>query len=388
MRNAIINISMSEMKTTKKYWKGLAQLNNDPIVEKLAQNEFIEELPVDEFLGDKENLSITSSSRRDFLKFLGFSTAAATLAACETPVVKSIPYLVKPDEIIPGVANYYASTIYDGRDYASVLVKTREGRPIKIENNGTCSNSRIQASVLSLYDSARLRYPLKDSKETDWQTVDLEIKEKLEAVTDGKIALLTSTIISPSTEKLVKDFSKKYKNVEHVMIDSTPYDGILDANMDSFGVRLVPSYSFDKANVIVSFGADFLANWMENEYSTDYVNGRNPKSGKMSKHYQLETNMSLTGANADERIRIKPSEQGYLISSLLDAVNGKSFDENLLNQCTNGKFSKIVKALKANPSKSIIVSNSNDKNVQLLVNAINHTLGNYIVQSLLVAPLI
>ena len=377
MRNAIINISMSEMKTTKKYWKGLAQLNNDPIVEKLAQNEFIEELPVDEFLGDKENLSSTSSSRRDFLKFLGFSTAAATLAACETPVVKSIPYLVKPDEIIPGVANYYASTIYDGRDYASVLVKTREGRPIKIENNGTCSNSRIQASVLSLYDSARLKHPLKDSTETDWQTVDLEIKEKLEAVTDGKIALLTSTIISPSTENLVKDFSKKYKNVEHVMIDSTPYDGILNANMDSFGVRLIPSYSFDKANVIVSFGADFLANWMENEYSTDYVNGRNPKSGKMSKHYQLETNMSLTGANADERIRIKPSEQGYLISSLLDAVNGKSYDENLLNRCTNGKFSKIVKALKANPSKSIIVSNSNDKNVQLHVNAINHTLGNY-----------
>mgnify|MGYP006237892411 FL=1 len=126
------------MKTTKKYWKGLAQLNDDPIVEKLAQNEFAEELPVDQFLGDKKNLSATNSSRRDFLKFLGFSTAAATLAACETPVVKSIPYLVKPDEIIPGVANYYASTYYDGRDYASILVKTREGRPIKIENNGTC----------------------------------------------------------------------------------------------------------------------------------------------------------------------------------------------------------------------------------------------------------
>ena len=122
------------MKTTKKYWKSLAQLNDDPIVEKLAQNEFAEELPVDQFLGDKENLSASNSSRRDFLKFLGFSTAAATLAACETPVVKSIPYLVKPDEIMPGVANYYASTYYDGRDYASILVKTREGRPIKIEN--------------------------------------------------------------------------------------------------------------------------------------------------------------------------------------------------------------------------------------------------------------
>ena len=353
--------------TTKKYWKGLAQLNDDPIVDKLAQNEFVEELPVDKFLGNEQNLSSTNNSRRDFLKFLGFSTAAATLAACETPVVKSIPYLVKPDEIIPGVANYYASTYYDGRDYASILVKTREGRPIKIENNGTCSNSRVQASVLSLYDSARLKNPLKNQQESNWSTIDSEIKEKL-SNTSGKIALLTSSILSPSTLKIIEEFTAKYKNVQHVMIDSTPYDAILDANLDSFGNRLSPDYSFDKANVIVSFGADFLANWMANDYATDYVNGRNPKTGRMSKHYQIESNMSLSGANADKRIQIKPSEQGYLISSLYDAINGKQFDDRLKN---------IVKALKSNKSKSIVVSNSSDKNVQLLVNAINHKLGNY-----------
>ena len=368
MQNAIINKRMSKMKTTKKYWKGLAQLNNDPIVDKLAQNEFVEELPVDQFLGNEENLSSTNNSRRDFLKFLGFSTAAATLAACETPVVKSIPYLIKPDEIIPGVANYYASTYYDGRDYASILVKTREGRPIKIENNGTSSNARVQASVLSLYDSARLKYPLKNQQETDWKTVDSEIKEKLSSLNGEVIALLTSSIISPSTQQIINEFSKKYRNVRHVMVDSTPYDGLLDANMDSFGVRYAPDYSFDKANVIVSFGADFLANWMANDYASDYVKGRNPKSGKMSKHYQIETNMSLSGANADKRIQIKPSEQAYLISSLLDGINGKKCDERLKN---------IVKTLKANKSKSIVISNSNDKNVQLLVNAINYSLGNY-----------
>jgi molybdopterin-containing oxidoreductase family iron-sulfur binding subunit len=356
------------MKTTKKYWKGLAQLNDDPIVEKLAQNEFVEDLPVDQFLGDKKNLSSTNSSRRDFLKFLGFSTAAATLAACETPVVKSIPYLVKPDEIIPGVANYYASTIYDGRDYASVLVKTREGRPIKIENNGTCSNSRVQASVLSLYDSSRLKYPLKNNDESDWRTIDSEIKEKLSSIKNGKIVLLSSTILSPTTKELVKDFSKEYRNVEHLMIDSTPYDGLLDANLESFGVRLAPEYSFDKADVIVSFGADFLANWMANDYATDYVNGRNPKSGKMSKHYQLESNMSLSGANADKRIQIKPSEQAYLLANLLGAIKGESFDKRL---------TQIVKDLKSSKSKSIVISNSNDKNTQLIVNAINHQLSNY-----------
>ncbi|MBT6808595.1 MAG: TAT-variant-translocated molybdopterin oxidoreductase, partial [Flavobacteriales bacterium] len=148
------------MTKVKKYWKGLAELNNDPIVEKLAQNEFTEEIPVDEFLGNSE-LDTSSTSRRDFLKFLGFTTAAATLAACETPVNKVIPYVVKPEEITPGVANYYASTIYDGNDFASVLVKTREGRPIKIEPNKTATNARIQASVLSLYDSGRLRNPMK-----------------------------------------------------------------------------------------------------------------------------------------------------------------------------------------------------------------------------------
>ena len=82
--------------------------------------------------------------------------AAASLAACEGPVIKSIPYVVKPDEIIPGVANYYASTIADGYDFANVLVKTREGRPIKIERNKIANsgsaNARVQASVLSLYD--------------------------------------------------------------------------------------------------------------------------------------------------------------------------------------------------------------------------------------------
>ena len=100
------------------------------------------------FLGDKD-CHLPPLPVGTFLKFLGFSTAAATLAACETPVNKVIPYVIKPEEITPGVANYYATTMYDGHDYASVLVKTREGRPIKIVPNKSATNARIQASVLS-----------------------------------------------------------------------------------------------------------------------------------------------------------------------------------------------------------------------------------------------
>ena len=357
------------MTKAKKYWKGLAQLNENPLVDKLEQNEFVDEIPVDEFLGDKE-LSTTSTSRRDFLKFLGFSTAAATLAACEAPINRSIPYVIKPEEITPGIANYYATTMYDGHDFASVLVKTREGRPIKIDSNKSATNARIQASVLSLYDSSRLNNPMKGGLDTDWSTADAEIITKLNEIknTGGKIAILSSTVISPSTKKLITDFSDNYGNVMHVQMDAVSYSGMLDANEASFGVRVLPTYNFDKAAVIVSFGADFLGNWLNADYAKQYVTARNPKNGKMAKHYQIESTLSLTGSNADDRIQIKPSEQAGLLSNLYSALNGGTADS---------RIAKIANDLVNNRGKSIVVCNSNEPQVQTLVNAINNKLGNY-----------
>ena len=356
------------MRNNKKYWKGLAELEGDSNIEKLAHNEFSEELPLDDFLSD--NLSSTSTSRRDFLKFLGFSTAAATLAACETPVVKSIPYVIKPEEIIPGVANYYATSIYDGRDYASVLVKNREGRPIKIESNKNCTNARVQASVLSLYDSGRLQHPLKNGNQVEWSSIDIEIKERLSKINKKKIVLLTGTILSPSLRNIFNDFSRNYSNVEHIMYDAVPYDGILDANKQSFGLRVIPSYHFDIANVIVSFGADFIGNWLNNDYSSDYIKGRNPKQGKMSRHYQLETNLSLSGSNSDKRIAIRPSEQKTLLTDLYNSLSSGSHPKD-------NRLKDIVKSLRSNKRKSLIVCDSNDINTQLIVNAINSILDNY-----------
>ncbi len=357
------------MTKAKKYWKGLAQLNENPLVDKLEQNEFVDEIPVDEFLGDKE-LSTTSTSRRDFLKFLGFSTAAATLAACEAPINRSIPYVIKPEEITPGIANYYATTMYDGHDFASVLVKTREGRPIKIDSNKSATNARIQASVLSLYDSSRLNNPMKGGLDTDWSTADAEIIKKLNEIknTGGKIAILSSTVISPSTKKLIADFSDNYGNVMHVQMDAVSYSGMLDANEASFGVRVLPTYNFDKAAVIVSFGADFLGNWLNADYAKQYVTARNPKNRKMAKHYQVESTLSLTGSNADDRIQIKPSEQAGLLSNLYSVLNGGTADS---------RIAKIANDLVNNRGKSIVVCNSNEPQVQTLVNAINNKLGNY-----------
>ena len=180
------------MSSNKKYWKSVEELKQDSsIVETLRQNEFVEEIPVDEFLGDKDTLESSSTTRRDFLKYIGFSTAAATLAACEGPVIKSIPYVVQPEEIVPGVANYYATTIANGFDFASVLVKTREGRPIKIENNKLANshgsaNARVNASVLGLYDSMRLQNPKKDGETISWDQFDDEVRSKLSDFPAGR----------------------------------------------------------------------------------------------------------------------------------------------------------------------------------------------------------
>ena len=177
------------MSINKKYWKNIEELSPSQreALTSLKHKEFVQEIPVDEFLGDKSTLESSSTTRRDFLKYVGFSTAAASLAACEGPVVKSIPYVVQPEQIIPGVANYYATAISNGYDFASLLVKTREGRPIKVESNSLAKangsiNARVQASVLDLYDSQRISGASKLGESISWDTFNNEISQKLEKI--------------------------------------------------------------------------------------------------------------------------------------------------------------------------------------------------------------
>ncbi len=354
----------------KKYWKGLAELAEDPIVDKFKQNEFVEDIPVDNFLGD-QNLSKTNTSRRDFLKFLGFSTAAATLAACETPVIKSIPYVIKPEEVTPGVANWYASTFYDGNDFANVLVKTREGRPIFIKSNDLPSssspNARVISSVLSLYDSNRQKEPTKNYNPISWSDADSEIKNKLSNAS-GQVVVLTNTIISPTTQSIINNFSDKY-SAKHIQYDAISYQGILDANKESFGQRVLPSYKFEKADVIVSFGTDFLGSLFNKSFEKEYIANRQPKTGKMSRHFQIESNLSLSGANADVRIPVQAAEKLNLLQNLYDTLTGIS--------SPNIKLKDIVPELLNAKGKSIVLCDTNDKSVQIVVNAINDLLENY-----------
>ncbi len=375
----------------KTYWKGVEELSNTPEFEKSKGREFAEELPIEELFNKKASAPEVSG-RRDFLKILGFGIGAATLAACEAPVRKTIPYLIKPEEITPGVANYYASSYFDGCDYCSILVKTREGRPIKIEGNNLSTvtnggtNARVQGSVLSLYDSSRMKGPIYNKGPVSWSEADMNIPTKLNNIVREKkegIRILSSTILSPSTKAVIEEFTKKFPGTKHIQYDAVSRSGMLDANEDTFGKRALPTYAFDKAKTIVSIGADFLANWISPvEHAAQYVKNRKlrGKSKEMSRHYQFETALSLTGSNADQRTAIKPSEHGKAVVALYNLIANKA-GASTSSAISLGKSDKMIAQaaddLWENKGSALLVCGSNDRSVQVIVNEINRLLDSY-----------
>ena len=364
----------------KKYWQSFGELNSSDVFKKSLDNEFSEELsPLEDF----SEIMDAKTPRRDFLKYVGFSTAAAALAAsCEVPVRKSVPFLNKRDDIIPGISNYYASTYVSDGDVVPVVVKQREGRPIKIEGNTLSplteggTSAQVQASVLDLYDTSRLRYPMASGKEATFEVIDKMIADDLTANAGKPLVLLTSSLTSPTTKQIITEFLAKYPGSKHVQYDAVSYSGMLQANEASYGKKALPSYHFENAKVIVSLGADFLGTWLSPVvFANQYAKNRriNAEKPEMSKHFQFESYMSLTGANADERFMHKPSETGAVALALLAAVGG-SVTSNLQGVAAEG-VNKVAKELLANKGAALVVCGSNDPNIQIIVNAINEAVG-------------
>ena len=359
-------------------WIGGKDLTQDEKFIRESQNEF-NGLTPEKAAKAAESVQ---TNRRDFLKYLGFGLGAATVAAgCDIPVKRALPYVVKPDAIVPGVATYYASSFVEGGEYCPIIVKTREGRPIKIEGNSMSSmtdggtSARAQASVLSLYDTNRFKNPVVGGEAASWADLDKTVKAKL-AASKG-IRLVTNTVLSPTEKKAINIFKAKYPNTKVVTYDPVSAGAILEANDISFGDRVVPNYRFDKADLILSFGADFLGTWISPvEFMTQYSKKRKvsgPKSS-MSRHIQVESHMSMTGSNADNRILVKPSEQGAAIAYLASKIVGGS--ASFANADAKRALDKVANQLKANRGKSLVVSSSNNVHEQILINAINSTLGN------------
>lgn len=340
-----------------------------------------------------ETIHNTITSRRDFLKFLGFSTAVAALAGCEGAVHKTIPYVIQPESIVAGEANYYATCIADGFDFASVLVKTREGRPIAVLRNpeakaGGAVNARILASVLSLYDENRNPSPTLSQGGELWQQLDTKAITALEkAKAEGKqIVMLSQTLASPSSYALVELLKEKYPTFKLIEYDTISEEATLRAFEKRCGLRAMPDYDFSKAKLIVSFDADFLGDWNGGGYEAGYAQGRIPsKANGMSRHIQLEANLSLTGANADERIALTPDQVKKALAYCFQYLKG--FEENeqfhfptsIIEKEENkvtieDKIKKIASELKKAGSKALIVTGIDSVEAQLIAFAINEHL--------------
>ncbi len=366
----------------KQIWQSFRELNQTESFDAAAKNEFQEDLLPLADLDDKGILD-AKSPRRDFLKYLGFSTAAAAVAAsCDMPVKKSVPFLQKPDDIIPGVANYYASTYVNGGDAVPVVVKQRDGRPIKIEGNEMSSltkggtSAQVQASVLDLYDVTRLRYPQQNDGKSFKEVSTFDSFDKMvgEAMAGKTIALLTSTIHSPSTLQIISDFLAKYPGSRHVQYDAVSYSGMLQANELCYGKKALPSYHFDNAKVIVSLGADFLGSWLSPvEFAKQYSANRKISGSKptMSRHFHFESMLSLTGSNADDRYTHKPSQTGAVALALAAKLGVAGVAAPALDAKLQEGVNKAAAELIANKGAALVVCGSNDTNIQILVNAIN-----------------
>lgn len=307
-----------------KYWLSLDQWRNDPEFQKLAEKEFLSS-PLQSDEGND------GWARREFLKLMGASLALTSFGCVRRPAQKIVPYVSRPHEIVPGIANFYASSFNDGAESFGVVVTTREGRPLKVEGNpkhpmnrGGMS-ARAHAHILRLYDPDRLNGPRrnllndeKTNRETvsvAWDVLDKEVAEKL---TEGGVALITGSINSPSSQALIREFTSTF-NVRHVVYDAISYESLRQSQQTCYGRAIVPRYRLDQAQLIVSVDADILGTYLNPvEQMKDFASGRKP-DGSMNKLVVFESLLSLTGTNADERYRIKPSQR-------LDVLMGLAYE--------------------------------------------------------------
>ncbi len=334
-----------------------------------------------ELLADEGLLG--SGSRRSFLQLAGFGMAA-TLAGCgRAPVRKVIPYLKATEGLVPGKAYWIATTSQACANGCGVLARCRDGRPVKLEGNpshpvtkgGLCAS--CQASLLGLYDSQRISAVEKEGAALAWSQADQGLRQVLAAAkaAGGKVRVLSGTLNGPSTLGVLDRFLGTCADGRHVAYDALSRSADLDAHEATHGVRVLPRLDFAAARCIVSFEADFLGTWgsvVEN--AKGYRAGRNPETGHMSRHWQFEARMSLTGTRADRRARLAPWEVAQALDAMIQMVAGQATS---LTGTVREALKEAAADLQANRGHALVVSGLQDLGVQVRVNHLNALLGNY-----------
>ena len=400
--------SFSDSNEIKAPWESICEYEDNSSIDEIKQNEFLNGV-TDEF-----NLSeMPLLSRRKFLALISAS-AAVTVTACTDYRDKGeiVPYTRKPEEIIIGKANYYASTCNSCSQNCGILIKTREGRPIKIDGNpdhpinkGKICN-KGQANILNLYDPERLKVPIEKAAnstfiDVNWDKLDEQIIKKLhsDVSSDKEIAIVTHTNYSPSAKKLFDEFKKTYPSTKIYSYELFSQATKLSAWQKCYGDSNLPILQLDKAKIILSLDSDFIAtdgDVMEN--IRHYTHNRDVKNIKdFNRLYVVEGAMSLTGMNADYRLRLRPDAQFEFVMSLLNEfvvnrnLTASGVDSGFVNELKKYSLNNFIKNysldrevidnlvndLLTNRGKSIVVAGSGmSESTHIAVNILNEILGN------------
>lgn len=396
------------MKTdNKNFWRGFNELNNTEEFEKSKNFEFTDEIYEEKGV-----------SRRKFLALMSASAAVA-IAGCANYRDKGevVPYNKKSDYIVAGNPDFYASTCSGCPESCGILIKTREGRPIKIDGNPDhpvnkgkiCS--RGQAGIFNLYSPDRIKNPQMSDKNgnytaTSWNTVNEKIIAALKNSVQQKktIALISNVIVSPTFSKIISDFKDKYPGTLHYTYETAGDENIINGYKKSYGLNpqgkefAVPSVDLNKAKVILCLEADILGTDSNRlEYVRMFSENREViLDKKINKLYAAEGSVSVTGMNADERLRIPSNLMEEFALCLISEIlkkNVSSYTSNPAVTAIAGKFSLDTFTSKHNLNKYVVIKLVDDlianqgagyvfagymlpESAQITVNFLNEILGN------------
>jgi Fe-S-cluster-containing dehydrogenase component/anaerobic selenocysteine-containing dehydrogenase len=331
--------------------------------------------------------------RKSFLTLMGASVSMATMGCMKEPVEKILPYLDRPNGHLPGIAEYYATVRISPTGFNPMLVKVREGKPIFIEPltahprfQGALSADTL-ATIWDLYDPDRVKNPMKGTDEISWEKMSGELKGIIEEET----VIISRANFSPSEKAAFADFAGNKRIFYYDPLHYFSEKSIGDKK--SGGSGNLPDYRFDQADLIISIDGDFLGSWPFAEvYTKQFVSNRYPESGSMNRLITIESNLSLTGSNADSRHVINSGSSSIFALGLARELGGDSalggaasgYTPEKVEAITGLKASslkQVAKEIKANQGKVLIVmgglvANTGESGVvQQLENGLNKLAG-------------
>jgi MoCo/4Fe-4S cofactor protein with predicted Tat translocation signal len=364
---------------SRTYWRSLAQIEDTPEFRTALEREFPEgasELP-------------DGMTRRDMMMLVGASLSLAGLTGCRRPVEEIVPYVNAPEDVVPGIPRFYATTMPFGRSAYGLIVESHEGRPTKIEGNPShpstlgASSSRIQASVLGLYDPDRSQSVTQKGARTSWTefvTAWGQLSQAHAADGGAGLAVLCESFASPTLARLASELRERYPKMQWATYDAVSDENRLAGLRRATGRDVDLTLHLDGASVILALDADPLLTDPESiRHARGFAEGRRAAQA-MNRLYAVEGVYSLTGAAADHRLRLESRRIGTFVTALaarLGAPGAASPAGAELPGVDRRWLDAIAKDLLANRGRSVIVAGDRQPAaVHAAVCALNAHLGN------------